>query len=261
VDIHVDYNSTPFINDWNEDGKKDLLTGQTGEYGGTDNVRVYLNTATDSQPRFGSYTAITCADSPINLLRTTPVVYDLDRDGLKDLMTSEYYGYVYFYHNSGTNAAPVFLTAQRLSTQTGYIVDGLANAHISFNDWDQDGDLDLIFGEYGSYNGYIRVYLNLTNPGVSENHIQMISQEQLSVSPNPIRNYATIKYTLNKRSSVRAEILSADGRLVSSPIDQCQEPGNYQYTWARPQNLPNGVYFVRLIVNENRQVKRVTLLN
>ena len=261
ADIHVDYNSTPFINDWNEDGKKDLLTGQTGEYGGTDNVRVYINTGTDAAPVFGSYTAITCGGTPINLQRTCPVVYDLDRDGIKDLMTSEINGYVWFYHNSGTNSAPIFLTAQRLSTQGGYIVDGLAEGHITFNDWDQDGDLDLIFGEYGAYNGYIRVYKNLTfNPWVAEEQSQTITQNELSISPNPTNNYVLVRYTLNKSSSVKIEILSSDGRLVASPVNQYQEQGVHQFTWRNQNKLPNGVYFVQMTTDENKQVKRVALL-
>ncbi len=176
------------------------------------------------------------------------------------MLTSEINGYVWFYHNSGTNAAPVFNSSQQLSTQSGHIVDGLAEGHITFNDWDQDGDLDLIFGEYGSYNGNIRIYLNLTNPGVAEEYIQSVAQDQISVSPNPITNYAMIKYTLNKSSMIKIDILSADGRLVASPVNQYQEQGIHQFTWRGQDNLSNGVYFVRLITDNNKQVKRVTLL-
>ncbi len=188
----------------------------------------------------------------------------MDRDGLKDLIVGEKNGYVYFYDNVGTNAAPVFNTVQRLSTQSDYIVDGLANPHIHFNDWDEDGDLDLVFGERGPYNGYIRVYLNLTNSGVNEEHSQSITQHQLSINPNPMTNYALIQYTLNKSSLLKVEILSSDGRLVASPINQHQEKGEHQIIWNgnddSRNNLPNGVYFVRFVTSENEQVKRVTLL-
>lgn len=175
-------------------------------------------------------------------------------------MTSEINGYVWFYHNYGTNAAPAFNSGQQLSTQSGYILDGLAEAHIHFNDWDQDGDLDLIFGEYGPYNGYIRVYLNLTNPGVTEERGPAMIQNDLAVSPNPINNYALIKYTLNKGASVKIEILSSDGRLIAMPVNRHQESGSYQFTWNRPDNLPNGVYFVRLVTGDNKQVERITVL-
>jgi hypothetical protein len=236
------------------------LTGQTGEYGGTDNVRVYLNIGTDSAPVFGNYTAITCAGSPINLHRTCPVVYDLDRDGIKDLMTSEINGYVWFYHNSGTNAAPVFNTAQQLSTQSGYIVDGLAEGHITFNDWDEDGDLDLIFGEYGPYNGYIRVYLNLTNPGVEEEHNGLISQHNLSVTPSLVTSQASVKYTLNKPGFVRVNVYSANGQLVASPINQYQTSGSKQFILNLSDAITPGVYFIKLETENHTEATRITLL-
>ncbi len=214
----------------------------------------------DSQPRFDNYTAITCASAPINLQRACPVVYDLDRDGLKDLIVGEINGYVYFYKNTGTNAAPVFNTNQRLSSQSGYIVDGLANPHIHFNDWDQDGDLDLVFGEYGSYNGYIRVYLNLTNPGVSEEHNKPISNNNLTITPNPVNNQALIKYTLDKTSFVRVNIYSANGQLVASPINRYEENGTRQFTLNLHGSVPPGVYFVQLETEHYTVVKRITLL-
>ncbi len=237
-----------------------MLTGQTGEYGGTNNVRVYLNTGQDSAPVFGAYTPINCAGSPINLQRAAPVVYDLDRDGLKDLIVGERTGYVYFYKNEGTNAAPVFNTSQRLSTQTGFITDGLANPRIHFNDWDEDGDLDLVFGEYGPYNGYIRVYLNLTNPGVEERHHVIISQHSLSVTPSIVTNQTLIKYNLNKPGFVRVNVYSANGQLVTSPINQYQTTGTRQFTLNLNDVLSSGVYFVQLISDNYKETKRITLL-
>ncbi len=37
--------------DWNNDGKKDLVTGEREGY-----VRIYLNTGTDSSPSFSGFT-------------------------------------------------------------------------------------------------------------------------------------------------------------------------------------------------------------
>lgn len=257
----VDYNSTPFIVDWNEDGKKDLLTGQTGEYGGTNNVRVYLNVGEDSAPVFNTYTPITCAGAPINLQRASPVVYDLDRDGIKDLIVGDKLGYVYFYKNEGTNANPVFNSNQRLTMQGGaYITDGLANPHIHFNDWDEDGDLDLIFGEYGSYNGYIRVYLNLTNPGVEETYNAITAHPNLSVAPTIITNQTSIQYTLAKPDWVKVNVYSANGQLVASPIDQYQTSGVKQFTLNLNSVLTPGVYFIQLQVGKTSEVTRITLL-
>ncbi len=257
----VDYNSTPFINDWNEDGKKDLLTGQTGEYGGTNNVRVYLNIGEDSMPVFGSYTAITCGGAPINLQRACPVVYDLNRDGLKDLISGDINGYVYFYPNSGTNGAPVFAGNQRLTTQGGaYISDGLAEPHIHFNDWDEDGDLDLVFGEYGPYNGNIRVYLNLTNPGIEENHNIIISNFNLSITPTIITNQASIDYTLAKPTTVKINVYSNNGCLIATPVNGYQESGQKHFLLNFDNALTPGIYFIQIQAGNYTETKRITLL-
>lgn len=195
------------------------------------------------------------------MLRASPVVYDLEQDGLKDLIVGEYNGYVYFYRNEGTNANPVFNSSQRLTMQGGgYIVDGLANPHIHFNDWDEDGDLDLIFGEYGSYNGNIRVYLNLTNPGIEETHRTIISHLNLSVTPTIIRNQISIKYTLKRASWVNVNIYSINGQLVASLINQYQTSGEKQFTLHLNDALTPGVYFIQLQVDNSTQVARITLL-
>ena len=218
----------------------------------------------DSVPVFGTYTPITCAGAPINLQRACPVVYDLDRDGTKDLIVGELNGYVWFYDNAGTNAAPVFNSNQRLSTQSGYIVDGLAEPHIHFNDWDEDGDLDLVFGEYGPYDGYIRVYLNLSNPGIAQENINPTSTNHLTVTPNLIIDNALIKYSLDKNSFVRINLYSADGQLVASPINYYQASGIQQHTLnlcgVNQKRLPPGIYFVQLETDHYKEVKRITLL-
>jgi hypothetical protein len=53
-----------------------------------------------------------CAGTPINVqYYGAPCVVDWDGDGLKDLITGQfYYGNLRFYKNEGTNEAPVFNT-------------------------------------------------------------------------------------------------------------------------------------------------------
>jgi hypothetical protein len=185
----------------------------------------------------------------------------LDRDGIKDLITGEINGYVYFYKNSGTNANPVFNSNQRLTMQGGnYILDGLAEPHIHFNDWDEDGDLDLIFGEYGPYNGNIRVYLNLTNPGVAEAHNVIIPQLNLSVTPSLVTNQASVKYNLEKPGLVRLNVYSANGQLVASPVNHYQTSGSKQFTLNLSDAVTPGVYFIHFETEKYTEVKRITLL-
>jgi hypothetical protein len=51
IDVDVGH-ATPYVVDWDGDGKKDLLVGQFGE----GKLRIYLNKGTDAEPRFDGFT-------------------------------------------------------------------------------------------------------------------------------------------------------------------------------------------------------------
>jgi len=84
----VTQNSNPEINDWNEDGKKDLIVGEQyyNPPPDTGNIRVYLNVGTNASPEFENYFIIYSNGKPIYHYRVNPRVFDLDQDGLKDLI-------------------------------------------------------------------------------------------------------------------------------------------------------------------------------
>lgn len=57
-------------------------------------------------------------------------------------------GYVYFLRNEGTTAEPNYGNPTKLLTTTGDPVDVFGMPSPSFEDFDQDGDLDLLCGEF-----------------------------------------------------------------------------------------------------------------
>ena len=57
------------------------------------------------------------------------------------------HGYVFFAKNKGTNEQPVYEDPVKLEAD-GKPIDVFGNPAPSFADWDQDGDLDLICGEF-----------------------------------------------------------------------------------------------------------------
>ena len=59
--LNVDYHSAPFVVDWDNDGKKDLLVGQEA-YG---YIRLFLNKGTDINPSFSGGVRIKAGDLPI----------------------------------------------------------------------------------------------------------------------------------------------------------------------------------------------------
>jgi hypothetical protein len=104
VDIDVGIRATPIINDWNDDGRKDLLIGN---YDG--NIRIYLNEGTDSTPIFDAFSLLQVGGADFDIgTRAAPRIFDWNDDGYKDLIVGEVEGYAYYLENMGTNAAPLF---------------------------------------------------------------------------------------------------------------------------------------------------------
>ena len=63
VNIDVGYYGHPFAVDWDNDGKKDLITGQF-TYG---NIRFYRNIGTNNAPVFGDSVLLQASGSTIQL--------------------------------------------------------------------------------------------------------------------------------------------------------------------------------------------------
>lgn len=147
-DLNVGLRATPVVNDWNGDGKKDLLIGNF-----EGNIVIYLNGGTDKSPVFDSL--------PYNLRvnrtdfnvggRAAPRIFDWDRDGLKDLLIGEYEGWIYFLKNVGTNNAPVFNSFKKLLLVDGRPLrypdeGGAPRSRLFVTDWNNDGLPDILVG-------------------------------------------------------------------------------------------------------------------
>jgi hypothetical protein len=149
--------ATPIVDDWNRDGKKDLLVGNL-----TGTIQVYLNGGPDAAPSFGSAYNLMVGGVDFDVQstdpngRSAPRIYDFNGDGLKDILTGEYNGYVYYLENDpidGSNSAPVFKTAEKLLLLNGNPLRYINNpaseyprSRIDIVDWNNDGLPDLVSG-------------------------------------------------------------------------------------------------------------------
>ncbi|MCM2264304.1 MAG: FG-GAP-like repeat-containing protein [Desulfuromonadales bacterium] len=125
--------AVPFVADWNNDGRKDLLVGVAG---GT--VELFLNAGTDNAPVFGASQALKVGGSVLSVgSGASPAVVDLDGDGAKDLVVANAAGKVSVYYNQATDAAPQLADGAVLFQAAGA-------AQITPVDWDADGDRDLL---------------------------------------------------------------------------------------------------------------------
>jgi hypothetical protein len=257
VNIMVNYNSNPEVNDWNEDGRKDLITGEESYVApNTGNIRVYLNSGTNANPVFTTYTCISAGGSQIYTFRATTRIVDLDNDSKKDLLIGQGDGLVFFYRNVGTNAAPVFNAAYDTLKQTnGIPIDAYVGSRIYFVDWRGDGDKDLLIS---GFDGYVELYENSTIVGVEEGVNQSLIRD-LSVCPNVVRTGAKFVFAVTKTCAVKAAVYSADGRIVERIAEGARTPGVYEFHWDT-SDIPAGVYWLRVNAQSESQAARVVVV-
>lgn len=125
--------------DMDGDGDLDILQGQY--YGVID---YFENTGTSTAPAFG-----TPQSNPFGLVNSmyisVPTAADMDNDGDIDLLVGEAYGSLTYFENTGTPTAPSFAAP----VQNPF---GLTSAYLiaapTCVDIDNDGDMDVLVGEY-----------------------------------------------------------------------------------------------------------------
>ncbi|HZV69524.1 MAG TPA: T9SS type A sorting domain-containing protein [Saprospiraceae bacterium] len=133
------YNAIPAFADLDGDGDMDLLVGES--YGA---IQYFENTGSITNPHFAAPQM-----NPFGLVSTinvaVPAVADLDGDGDLDLLVGEAYGTMKYFRNKGSISNPQFEGpfANPFGLESTYKV-----AVPDFADLDNDGDMDLLVGEY-----------------------------------------------------------------------------------------------------------------
>ncbi len=126
------------LGDWNGDGKPDLVTGTF-----SGNIQLFLNTGTTTDPRFSTGTTL-FSDS----YQIYPRLFDLNGNGLVDLLRGINWGDVVYWRDAGSRGLASSSTLAITDT-TGTSPDLHAltdGAMVDFGDFDGDGKLDLIVG-------------------------------------------------------------------------------------------------------------------
>ncbi len=166
VSLHVF--PAPFWVDVDFDGKKDLIVGTNARNVSENETSIlfYKNLGTNSNPTFVYQTNAFLQNEMIEHgFASIPQLVDLDQDGLKDLIVSNFFTYkptlnkeskIAFYKNTGTLTNPIFSLIDddflNLSTSS----NGLRLTP-AFGDLDNDGDLDMFLG---LENGTLSYYQN-----------------------------------------------------------------------------------------------------
>jgi len=79
------------------------------------------------------------------------------------------------------------------------------------------------------------------------------------VYPNPVKDNATIEYTLNNSSSVSIKLYNITGQLVNTVFDGNVEAGDKNIVKFNADGMKSGVYFFRLTTNNTVATKSVII--
>ncbi|MFQ5650041.1 MAG: FG-GAP-like repeat-containing protein [bacterium] len=183
--IDVGRLTAPFFDDLDGDGDLDLLVGEGGFFE-DGNINFFRNVGIRSQPSFvqetNTFVGIDVGDF------NAPTLADIDLDGDLDLIMGDRRGDLTFYRNIGTPDNPIF----SFDANTFSSIAAQEESTPVFADLDNDGDLDLVMGEFQveSSTSNVSFYRNdgpTTNP-----RFALISTRLLPVDVgNPTAPYLT----------------------------------------------------------------------
>jgi hypothetical protein len=158
------------LGDWNGDGKPDLVTGS---FSGP--MLLYLNVGTVADPRFS--TSTTLFSDSYNLF---PRLYDLNGNGLTDLLRGINWGSILYWRDAGTRGLGSSITLNLtdsggVSPDLHALTDG---AMVDFGDFNGDGVPDLVVGGHASD----KIYLAL---GSRKSIAQSLAEIEAIYDANP----------------------------------------------------------------------------
>ena len=245
MDIRVSSNSYPCIHDWNEDGRKDLIIGEIEHVlPDTGNIRIYLNSGTNSAPAFREYQLMEAGGGHLEVVHAHPEIFDLDNDAIKDLVCGNENGYVYFFKNLGTNQAPYFEAAyETLMTVDSSFLDGYTNSRVHLCDWTGDGDLDIILG---GQDGYVWLCENTLVTGSREYHDLHATTFSFRLLHNPVVNIARFQYAVARPACACFAVYSIAGTRIDAFVLEKLDTGTHRIEWRVPEDLGAGVYIAAL---------------
>ncbi|MCK5034358.1 MAG: T9SS type A sorting domain-containing protein [Candidatus Sabulitectum sp.] len=207
--IDAGANSAPVVVDWNNDGLLDLLIGNEAS---TQGIRLYLNSGTVTNPVLTTWSYIQSSGSNINRYRCCPQVYDMNGDGKKDLIMGENDAQIYYYENTGTDAAPVFSGYEAIQSN-GSPLDLYYGTRLWVSDWNEDGIPDLLVSDF---NGFVHVFMaNLTGTA-DETSAQVQSGFAVAPAVNPAMGSFSLNVQIPTGGNVELRVYDSAGRLVAT---------------------------------------------
>ncbi len=133
-------------------------------------------------------------------------------------------------------------------------------------DIDNDGILEMIFTEYDMNNSW-RYKLLVYNTNVSTSVIDNNNNQNFKLFqnfPNPFNPSTAIRFNLFRSENIKLQILNINGELIKTLLEKELPPGQHEIIWdgtdSQNQKVTSGVYFYRLISENNELTKKMILI-
>ncbi|MFN4112071.1 MAG: FlgD immunoglobulin-like domain containing protein [Ignavibacteria bacterium] len=133
-------------------------------------------------------------------------------------------------------------------------------------DIDSDGILEMIFIEY-DINNLWRYRLLVYNTNVSTSVIDNKNEQNFNLFqnfPNPFNPSTVIRFNLFKSENIKLQILNINGELIKTIFEKELPPGQHEVIWdgtdSQNRKVTSGVYFYRLISNENELTRKMIMI-
>ncbi|MBR8827124.1 MAG: VCBS repeat-containing protein [Gomphosphaeria aponina SAG 52.96 = DSM 107014] len=194
----VGYYSTPTLGDIDGDGDLDAFSGAEDGI-----INYFKNTGNQTNPKF---TQVIGTANPLNWEvgdNSTPTLAEIDADGDLDAFIGEYYGYFYYFKNTGNKNNPQF------TYQTG-TANPLNELYVSLYstptlaDIDADGDLDAFSGEL---NGTIYYFKDISQPPIY--NLTLINEDETAPTGNTIAEIISDNTVGDPEGAVEAVAIAA----------------------------------------------------
>lgn len=151
-----------------------------------------------------------------------------------------------------------------LVEQSRELDEKLTNLNVEHEYVEHNGAHDFIPEESLSFlSEYLQAKLAVFE--VSEVTTMLFGNSLFKIYPNPFNTETTIEYELENSADVRLSIYNLTGQTVRVLMKGINNAGSYQIQWNGTndsgKDLPNGVYFMEMIVNgSDRSIRRIVLM-